>query len=101
MSRRTFGTRRRIPWRTPEQTRHDAALTGTWWRCRTHGLTQDPVILGGFAFCADDACTEEIPLVASPVFARAKRADWNDDGGAKARAARVARAARKNDGDDA
>lgn len=55
------------PWRTSEQRGVDGVLRGTWWRCRVHGLTQDPIILGSVAYCAADPCDEKAALVSSAI----------------------------------
>jgi hypothetical protein len=57
----------------------DKELTGTWWRCKTHALTQDPILLGGLTYCPDDDCTELVVLVHSALQDREKeRRGWND-----------------------
>lgn len=57
------GFRPKGDFRTPEQIKADAALKGAWWRCPTHGLTCDPLLLGGDAYCADIDCTSRVILV--------------------------------------
>lgn len=52
-------------WRTDAQRTHDGGLLGTWWRCRTHGLTDDATILGVVAYCPADDCTQVVLLVCS------------------------------------
>lgn len=52
-------------WRTDAQRTHDGGLLGTWWRCRTHGLTDDATILGVVAYCPADDCTQVALLVCS------------------------------------
>lgn len=67
--------------RKPERTyivESDRDLVGTWWRCMTHGLTQDPIILGGKSYCPCEDCTETVILVHSVLQDRAKnRRGWN------------------------
>jgi hypothetical protein len=43
----------------------DGQLVGTWWRCRRHGLTVDPLTLGGCAvpYCPNSSCVEVLLLV--------------------------------------
>src|SRR5215831_3399546 len=41
----------------------DKLLTGTWWRCLQHGLTEDPIILGGQTYCPRDGCAKAAVLV--------------------------------------
>lgn len=46
----------------------DSKLSGTWWRCGSHGLTQDAIVLGGLPYCPDTFCRQvcivahEVPL---------------------------------------
>lgn len=47
-------------WRTPDERAHDATLRGTWHRCRVHGLTQTPRILGTHGYCERDTCDEKL-----------------------------------------
>ena len=57
----------------------DNDLVGTWWRCKTHALTQDPILLGGLTYCPADDCTELVVLVHSALQDREKnRRGWND-----------------------
>lgn len=57
----------------------DKELEGTWWRCMEHGLTQDPILLGGVTYCPDDECGEVVVLVHSALQDREKnRRGWND-----------------------
>lgn len=50
--------------RTKAQKASDALLTGTWWRCPTHGLLEDALILAGAAFCTDCDCNLRVLIVA-------------------------------------
>lgn len=37
-------------------------LTGTWWRCSDHDLTQSPVWVGDHAYCPADDCALELAI---------------------------------------
>ena len=57
----------------------DRTLTGTWWRCLQHGLTQDPILLGGSAYCPRDGCANPVVLVHSALQDKPEgRRGWND-----------------------
>ncbi len=57
----------------------DRYLRGTWWRCMSHGLTTDPILLGGKSYCPDQACTDEAILVHSALQDKAEnKRGWND-----------------------
>ena len=57
----------------------DRLLRGTWWRCPTHGLTQDPILLGGKTYCPADDCSDVAVLVHSALQDKAEnRRGWND-----------------------
>ena len=57
----------------------DRLLKGTWWRCDMHGLTQDPIYLGGKTYCPDFECDEEVCLVHSAIHDHEeKKRGWND-----------------------
>lgn len=58
----------------------EPGLIGAWWRCPAHGLTEEPVVLGGIAYCRDAWCSERIPLVHSALDDRPE-ANWNERGG--------------------
>jgi hypothetical protein len=57
------------PWYTAEMFTLDAALKGVWWRCPVHGVTTEPLVLGGDvsgpaeSYCADPQCVERAVLV--------------------------------------
>jgi hypothetical protein len=57
----------------------DKDLLGTWWRCHDHGLTQDPILLGGRSYCPVEECGSVANLVHSVLQdkSEAKRG-WND-----------------------
>lgn len=54
-----------VDWRTPAERDADQARTGTWWRCRTHGPTQDPTLVGPVPYCSAPDCTEHLLLARS------------------------------------
>jgi|SwirhirootsSR3_FD_contig_21_19709270_length_312_multi_3_in_0_out_0_2 hypothetical protein len=57
----------------------DRLLTGTWWRCLQHGLTEDPIILGGQTYCPRDGCAKAAVLVHSALQDKVEgRRGWND-----------------------
>lgn len=56
----------------------DARLVGTWWRCRRHGLTQDPIILAGIPYCRDDDCAERVLLAHSAMAESLSPRGWNE-----------------------
>lgn len=57
----------------------DRYLTGTWWRCMVHGLTQDPILLGGKTYCPEFECSDEATLVHSALQDKPEaRRGWND-----------------------
>ncbi len=57
----------------------DRYLTGTWWRCDVHGLTQDPILLGGKTYCPEFVCSGEATLVHSALQDKPEaRRGWND-----------------------
>ena len=57
----------------------DRLLTGTWWRCTKHGLTQDPILLGGCTYCPVDSCAQMAVLVHSALQDKPEgRRGWND-----------------------
>ena len=53
--------------RSDEQKETDKALIGTWWRCREHALTEEPILLGQVAYCPKDDCNEQVRLVHSAI----------------------------------
>lgn len=53
--------------RTKAQRNEDAKLVGTWWRCPTHGLTEEPLLMAGHPFCPEDVCDRVLLVVASGV----------------------------------
>lgn len=66
--------------RTPAERRADRALGGVLYRCRAHGLTDEPVILGGVPYCPREDCEARVLLAASPIFGRTERRTWNGSG---------------------
>jgi hypothetical protein len=57
----------------------DRLLMGTWWRCLRHGLTQDPILLGGRTYCPMDDCEQSAILVHSTLQDRPEgKRGWND-----------------------
>ncbi len=57
----------------------DRILVGTWWRCSAHGLTQDPILLGGRTYCPRDECSETAILVHSALQDKPEnKRGWND-----------------------
>ena len=57
----------------------DRNLKGTWWRCRRHALTQDPIHLGGKTYCPEFECELEANLVHSSIHDNEeKKRGWND-----------------------
>lgn len=50
-------------WRTDAQRAADAKLDGFHWRCPTHGVRDDVVMLGDHPYCDDDDCTRPVILV--------------------------------------
>lgn len=57
----------------------DRTLVGTWWRCPLHGLTEDPILLGGRTYCPVDACDQPSFLVHSALQDKPEgRRGWND-----------------------
>ena len=57
----------------------DHHLRGTWWRCSTHGLTQDPILLGGRSYCPAEECFNSANLVHSVLQDKDEaRPGWND-----------------------
>ena len=57
----------------------DSTLAGTWWRCATHGLTQDPILLGGRSYCPLDECACPANLVHSVLQDKSEtQRGWND-----------------------
>ena len=60
---------------TPE----DHRLRGTWWRCSSHGLTQDPILLGGCSYCPEEECSCHAHLVHSVLQDKDEtKRGWND-----------------------
>ena len=54
-------------------------LRGTWWRCLQHGLTEDPILLGGRTYCPSDGCAQSAILVHSALQDKVEgRRGWND-----------------------
>jgi hypothetical protein len=43
----------------------EPGLTGAWWRCPMHGLTEEPVVLGPGVYCPDGDCVAVVRLVHS------------------------------------
>ncbi len=67
--------RRERPGLLPE----DRTLIGTWWRCLQHGLTQDPILLGGRTYCPAETCEQMAILVHSALQDKPEgRRGWND-----------------------
>jgi hypothetical protein len=57
----------------------DRHLKGTWWRCTSHALTQDPIHLGGKTYCPEFDCEQEAELVHSSIHDNDdKKRGWND-----------------------
>lgn len=57
----------------------DSKLAGTWWRCARHGLTQDPILLGGRSYCPVDDCAGAANLVHSVLQDKSEdKRGWND-----------------------
>ena len=54
-----------VDWRTPAEREADQARAGTWWRCRTHGPTQDITLVGPVPYCSALDCTEHLLLARS------------------------------------
>lgn len=64
---------RAVPdFRSPSQVLADRKLRGVWYRCRVHRLTDEPIVLGGVAYCPDERCSRMLLLVASPVMMRSE-----------------------------
>ena len=53
--------------RSEDQKKADQALIGTWWRCESHELTDEPILLGHVAYCPTDACPNQVKLVHSAI----------------------------------
>lgn len=57
----------------------DHQLRGTWWRCCAHGLTQDPILLGGRSYCPAEECSNPANLVHSVLQDKDEtKRGWND-----------------------
>ena len=57
----------------------DRNLKGTWWRCLNHGLTTDPILLGGKTYCPADNCFDTAILVHSALQDKQdNKRGWND-----------------------
>ncbi len=57
----------------------DRYLSGTWFRCSEHGLTQDPIHLGGKTYCPDFTCDGFAVLVHSTLQDKSEtKRGWND-----------------------
>lgn len=57
----------------------DHHLRGTWWRCQSHGLTQDPILLGGRSYCPAEECSHPANLVHSVLQDKDEtKRGWND-----------------------
>ena len=57
----------------------DRLLRGTWWRCLGHGLTQDPILLGGQTYCPAESCAQTAILVHSALQDKPEnKRGWND-----------------------
>ncbi len=69
-------------WRTKRQKAADRKLEGTWWRCRTHGLSQKPIHLGALPYCPADDCDRHMILVHSAGY-RNRRPELDADGNRK------------------
>lgn len=56
-----------------------AGLTGTWYRCAEHGLSEDVVFLAEFAYCAHPDCSKHVTLAHSVLddLQRKEPRDWN------------------------
>lgn len=52
-------------WRDGETRAADARLEGVWWRCRTHGVQQDSIVLCHAAYCPAGDCRERVLAVGS------------------------------------
>lgn len=50
-------------WRTDAQRAADAKLDGFHWRCPTHGVRDDVVMLGDHPYCDDADCTRPVLIV--------------------------------------
>lgn len=59
-----------------EERASDRALQGTWWRCATHGLTQDAIVLGDGAYCPADDCSQAVRLAHSAMQDVRPDTDW-------------------------
>jgi len=57
----------------------DKDLMGTWWRCLSHGLTQEPILLGGRSYCPVEDCSSPANLVHSVLQDKSEtKRGWND-----------------------
>lgn len=57
----------------------DSTLMGSWWRCSSHGLTQEPILLGGRSYCPRDRCSGLANLVHSVLQDKDEnKRGWND-----------------------
>lgn len=68
---------------SPRRTRSvsEKGLRGAWWRCPTHGLTTEPIILGEVSYCAADGCDMRAPLVHSAMDdGLGGKEAWNEQG---------------------
>lgn len=63
--------------RSWQQIQEDSRLVGAWWRCQAHGLTTEPVLLGGVAYCPNEDCTARVILV-HKVQQNLSAQEWNE-----------------------
>ena len=61
--------------RTPDQRAEDDANTEVRWRCPDHGTCDEPIILGGIAYCPADPCS--LVCVRAWRSHRKSPAEWN------------------------
>ena len=59
------GPRKLPAWYTGKMLAEDATLRGTWFRCRLHGATVDPLLVGSVAYCREVDCVETLVVVSS------------------------------------